>query len=84
MRRVRGKSRKRFESEIKANGRCEPKGKVIFPNLEHATRAANRMTWKMRLSTGEVSHPYVCPSCAQWHIGRGPKGRDAAVTNGER
>lgn len=79
MRRQQTKSRKRYEG-VQIGTRCEAKGKVIFPSFERADKAARQMTWKMRETTGEIAKPYVCPYCDQWHIGRGPKGRDAAIS----
>jgi predicted RNA-binding Zn-ribbon protein involved in translation (DUF1610 family) len=82
MRRQQTKSRKRHES-APIGERCE-KGKVVFPDFDRADKAARQMTWKLRSTTMEVATPYVCPACSEWHIGRGPKGRDAlAITNGE-
>jgi hypothetical protein len=76
VRRRQTKSRKRYEPKP-IGDRCAEKGKVIFPSFERADKAARKMTWKLRETTGEVAEPYVCPHCDQWHIGRGPRGRDA-------
>ncbi len=78
MRRQQTKSRKRHESQP-IGERCADKGKVIFPSMERAEKAARQMTWKLRETTREVAKPYVCPACNQWHIGRGPRGSDVAL-----
>ena len=69
-----------------------PKGKVQFATLDGAKIAASAIA-KRAYESGQrqkakigdkpkrVSvRSYICPECGQWHVGRGPQGKDADWT----
>lgn len=58
--------------------RCEPSGKMRFPNLEEAVHSA--------LATSRIRatplRPYRCPDCGDWHLTKTPGGRYVATRPG--
>ena len=66
-----------------------PKNKVAFATLDEAKHACSRLHVKnyregrkLKAETGIRPKrvkvvPYICGYCGQWHVGRGPKGKDA-------
>ena len=55
-----------------------PKGKVQFATLEAANVARSSLAMKNRKQGKRVKvRAYICPDCGQWHVGRGPSGKDS-------
>lgn len=48
---------------------CSSTGKIGYPTRGAAAEASNNFTARKGAAQGRT-HPYLCPLCKAWHIGR--------------